>query len=98
MDFYHFKVIIGLDFYHLVCIFGLDFYHLYMYLERKVDFELVLWKEAKNRKPLILRGARQIGKSSAVRNLGKKFNYFIEINLDENLQLRTLFEDELTVL
>ena len=98
MDFYHFKVIIGLDFYYLVCIFGLDFYHLHMYLERKVDFELVSWKEAKNRKPLILRGARQIGKSSAVRNLGKKFNYFIEINLDENLQLRTLFEDELTVL
>jgi predicted AAA+ superfamily ATPase len=69
-----------------------------MYLERKVDLELVSWKESKSRKPLILRGARQVGKSSAVRNIGKKFKYFLEINLDENTQLRTLFENELTVL
>ncbi len=69
-----------------------------MYLERKVDLELVSWTESKSRKPLILRGARQVGKSSAVRNIGKKFKYFLEINLDENTQLRTLFENELTVL
>ncbi len=68
-----------------------------MYLERKIDFELVSWRNSNSRKPLILRGARQIGKSSAVRNLGKKFKYFIEINLDENSQLRSLFEKELTV-
>lgn len=68
-----------------------------MYLERRIDLELVSWKESKTRKPLILRGARQIGKSSAVRNLGEKFNYFIEINLDENIQFRTLFENDLTI-
>jgi len=87
-----------LYFYHLACIFDLYFYYLDMYLERKVDVELIEWKESNNRKPLILRGARQIGKSSAVRNLGSKFNYFIEINLDESGQLRSLFENELTVL
>ena len=69
-----------------------------MYLERKIDLELVSWRKSKSRKPLILRGARQVGKSSAVRNIGKKFKYFLEINLDENTQLRTLFENELTVL
>jgi predicted AAA+ superfamily ATPase len=68
-----------------------------MYLERKIDLELISWRDSNSRKPLILRGARQIGKSSAVRNLGKKFKYFIEINLDENSQLCSLFEKELTV-
>jgi len=32
--------------------------------------------------PLLIRGARQIGKSSTVRNLGKQFKYFIEINFE----------------
>jgi predicted AAA+ superfamily ATPase len=68
-----------------------------MYLERKADKELVSWKESKSRKPLILRGARQVGKSSAVRNFGKKFKYFIEINLDESSDQRFLFENDLTI-
>ena len=55
-----------------------------MYLERKIDVELEIWKQMSNRKPLILRGARQVGKSSSVRNLAKNFQYFIEINFDEN--------------
>ncbi len=68
-----------------------------MYLERKADKELISWKESKSRKPLILRGARQVGKSSAVRNFGKKFKYFIEINLDESSDQRFLFENDLTI-
>lgn len=68
-----------------------------MYLERESDKELASWKETSSRKPLVLRGARQVGKSSAVRNLGSKFKYFIEINLDENQQLRILFESGATV-
>ena len=68
-----------------------------MYLEREIDKELFIWKESNGRKPLILRGARQVGKSSAVRNIGNKFKYFIEINLDESAHLRSLFENEMTV-
>ena len=68
-----------------------------MYLEREIDKELFMWKESDGRKPLILRGARQVGKSSAVRNIGTKFKYFIEINLDESTRLRSLFENEMTV-
>ena len=52
------------------------------YLERKTDADLLEWKDSDNRKPLILRGARQVGKSSAVRNLGSKFNNFLEINFE----------------
>jgi len=42
-----------------------------MYLNRNIDNELKKWSLSKNRKPLILRGARQVGKSSSVKNLAK---------------------------
>jgi predicted AAA+ superfamily ATPase len=66
-----------------------------MYLERKIDVELEIWKKLPNRKPLILRGARQVGKSSSVKNLVKNFKYFIEINFDENPTYATVFENGL---
>ena len=64
-----------------------------MYLERKVDVELLRWRELLDRKPLLIRGARQVGKSSAVRNLSKQFDFFIEINFDEQPQFRSMFEN-----
>ena len=64
-----------------------------MYLERNVDNELFNWKNSKNRKPLMIRGARQIGKSSSIRNLGKKFTHFVEVNFDENSQFGKIFND-----
>ena len=52
------------------------------YLSRRIDADLLEWKNAESRKPLILRGARQVGKSSAVRELSKKFDDFLEINFE----------------
>ncbi|MBC7642710.1 MAG: ATP-binding protein, partial [Flavobacterium sp.] len=66
-----------------------------MYLERKIDTELEIWKQLPIRKPIILRGARQVGKSSAVRNLAIKFKYLIEINFDENPSYSAIFEKDL---
>jgi uncharacterized protein len=63
-----------------------------MYLERAVDIELENWRQATHRKPLLLRGARQVGKSSAVRNLAQNFDYFIELNFDEVAEYRAIFE------
>jgi predicted AAA+ superfamily ATPase len=63
-----------------------------MYFKRTIDQELLQWRNSTARKPLILRGARQVGKSSAVRNLGKQFDFFIEINFDEQSEFRMLFE------
>lgn len=63
-----------------------------MYLNRKVDVELENWKNATSRKPLIIRGARQVGKSSSIRNLGSTFTYFAEVNFDENTDFKLLFE------
>jgi predicted AAA+ superfamily ATPase len=53
------------------------------YLERNIDKELQEWKKSSIRKPLLLRGARQVGKSSTVRELGRQFDYFLEINFEK---------------
>ena len=63
-----------------------------MYIRRAIDMELINWKNSVTRKPLLLRGAGQVGKSSAIRNLGKSFTHFIEINFDEKKEWTTLFE------
>jgi len=67
-----------------------------MYIERAIDQQLEIWRNAQVRKPLILRGARQVGKSSSVRNLSKKFNAFVEINFDKNPEYLTIFENSLS--
>lgn len=63
-----------------------------MIIERKVETELVRWKDSKNRKPLILRGARQVGKTFVVKRFSQKFEHFIEINLERPRE-RELFTD-----
>lgn len=63
------------------------------YLARKIDAELLNWKESPRRKPLLLRGARQVGKSRTIRHLGETFRHFLEINLEEEKDLCRLFEE-----
>jgi predicted AAA+ superfamily ATPase len=63
------------------------------YFPRKIDAELLTWSKEKTRKVLLLRGARQVGKSSAVRNLGKSFKYYVEINFENTTsQIKELFQ------
>ncbi|GHT62640.1 ATPase [Bacteroidia bacterium] len=52
------------------------------YLKRNIEIDLLEWKNSNNRKPLLLRGARQVGKSSVVREMGKQFDNFFEINFE----------------
>jgi predicted AAA+ superfamily ATPase len=54
------------------------------YLKRSIDSELLKWKDDKRRKPVLLRGARQVGKSSTVRELSKQFDSFVEINFERD--------------
>lgn len=68
-----------------------------MYIERSIDKALLEWKDKANRKPLLLRGARQIGKSTAVHHFGKQFTYYIEANFEKNAKLKTLFTTNLSV-
>lgn len=62
------------------------------YLNRKIDSELLAWSQEKGRKPLLVRGARQVGKSSAIRNLAKEFEYLVELDLDQMDEVRAVFE------
>ncbi|MFX8354908.1 AAA family ATPase, partial [Acinetobacter baumannii] len=48
-----------------------------------------------SRKPLVLRGARQVGKTHTVRQLGKQFSHFIEINFELMPQYKSLFVQDL---
>lgn len=68
-----------------------------MYLQRTIDRELLSWKLSPKRKPLLLRGARQVGKTSSVKNLASHFTYFVEINFDENPYYKAVFEKNLSV-
>jgi predicted AAA+ superfamily ATPase len=64
-----------------------------IYFSRRIDGELAAWSKEESRKVLLLRGARQVGKSSAVRNLGKSFKYYVEINFeDADEQVKDLFK------
>ena len=62
------------------------------YFPRNVDRELLAWSKTPNRKVLLLRGARQVGKSSAVKHLAKSFKYFVEVNFDDQKAVHTFFE------
>lgn len=62
------------------------------YFKRKIDDELLLWAEKSDRKPLLLRGARQVGKTTAVRNLGRHFQYYAEVDFNERSDVHYLFE------
>ena len=53
-----------------------------MIFTRKIESELMRWKNAANRKPIVLRGARQVGKTFVVNRFADNFNYFISINLE----------------
>jgi hypothetical protein len=60
-----------------------------MIFRRKIYRQLLDWKNSTRRKPLVLRGARQVGKSTTVREFAKEYRSFIELNLErkEDLQL-----------
>jgi predicted AAA+ superfamily ATPase len=59
--------------------------------------DLLLWRNDPYRKPLIIRGCRQVGKSHLVREFGKKFDCFIEINFEKNKLVHQYFSSDLTI-
>ncbi len=60
-------------------------------LKRKIDQFLSEWKSNKNKKPLIIKGARQIGKTTSVREFGKQYKSFIEINFISEPKYKNIF-------
>ena len=64
-------------------------------MKRIIDHYLLEWKTDSTRQPLLLRGARQIGKTYAVRQLGKTYESFVEINLEFEEQAHIAFQGKL---
>ena len=65
-------------------------------MRRFIDEELRQWKDSKRRKPLILRGARQVGKTWSLKEFGKnRFESLALVDLERNPSLRRLFDGDL---
>ena len=63
-------------------------------MDRIIHKELVNWKNKVNRKPLIVQGARQVGKTYAIKTFGKlEFSQCIYLNFDENPEYKDFFKD-----
>ncbi len=69
-----------------------------IFLERFAINELVKWKEKNSRKPLIIEGARQVGKTWLMKEFGEKFfKNTVYINFDSNKQMANLFDTDLDI-
>ena len=67
-------------------------------LKRKIDNFLLEWKNNPDRLPLIIKGARQIGKTNAIRNFGENnYKVFIEINFILNPEFKSIFDKSFNV-
>ena len=65
----------------------------YMKIERDIINQFKAWKEAPDRKPILLKGARQIGKTWAMETFGKEcFKYCVKFDFDRQPELKSLFE------
>ena len=65
-------------------------------MERIVEKNLNAWKLSERRKPLLVKGARQVGKTFSIRKFGKElFNSFAEIDLERNRNWHKIFDSDL---
>ena len=64
------------------------------YLKRKADLFLADWKADTDRKPLMIKGARQVGKTETIRRFGESnYSSFIEINFYEEPKYKAIIRD-----
>ncbi len=67
-------------------------------MERQIMDELVRWKRKKNRKPLILKGARQVGKTWIMKEFGaRQFKNVAYVNFDRNSRMQRVFEGDFDI-
>lgn len=60
--------------------------------------KLIEWKNDKNKKPLIIRGARQVGKTWIMKEFGEKqYKNYAYINLDKNSRMEQLFSGDFNI-
>ena len=66
-----------------------------IYLKRKIDNYLMEWKNDSDKKPLIIKGCRQVGKTESIRHFAKEAGYesFIEINFVSDVKYKKIVVD-----
>ncbi len=65
-------------------------------LKRLLTNDLINWKQSNNKKPLLLQGARQVGKSTLLENFGRKeFLVSHSFNFEQRPELSSIFEQDL---
>ena len=77
----------------LFCVFLQSNKIAYMVIDREILINLISWKNSEKRKPLILQGARQVGKTWIMKDFGTRFFEDIAyFNFDEQVELKKYFE------
>ena len=67
-------------------------------MKRHIITELYSWKNSNNRKPLIIQGARQVGKTWLMKEFGKTaYENFVYINFENNNRLLNLFQSDFNI-
>lgn len=67
-------------------------------MKRKIMEDLVAWRNSKNAKPLILKGARQVGKTWLMKEFGEKhFEQTIYVNFEYQNEMKLIFDENLDV-
>lgn len=67
-------------------------------MERTIDVKLIKWKNQPFRKPLIVRGARQVGKTYSITHFGKTcFDHLIKLDFERNRSVHKIFDQDLSV-
>ena len=61
-------------------------------IARKIEKELQRFHDAHEKKALLITGARQVGKTFIIREFGKQYESFVEINFYENKAAQSLFK------
>lgn len=66
-------------------------------MRRACSIILDEWRQDRERRVLLVRGARQVGKTFAIRALGATFTHFVEVNFEESREVRTLFAGDFDI-
>jgi len=66
-------------------------------MERKIERELIQWKNSITRMPLVLHGARQVGKTFVITKFAREqYSNLVYLNFEANTQLKAIFDGDLS--
>ena len=66
-------------------------------MKRVCDINLLKWRNSSDRKPMIVRGARQVGKTFSITNFGNShFKFFVKIDFEKEIGIKKIFDGDLS--